>query len=448
MNYYERIQKAIDYIEGNLENHIDLEIAAQKAFMALSNFYRMFFALVGYSIKEYIRLRRISLAASEIIKSNICVIDIAVKYDFESGDSFSRAFRRVTGFLPSVFRRENKEYSFERINIMDKYFEVQDKELLNKYPDIKVLKQIEPVRVAYYCYFGKSPESNAFIVMRDWITKSGLKLDEQKHRIFGYDNPSPSSPEQDVYGYEVCVTIEDEFIVDDPIVKTKILEGGLYAVTGVKRDGNGDIGNEIMKVWQRFQNWISDSKYVYGGHQWLEEHLGFDEDFNHIGGIDLYMPVKLKKDMTRIILTEDTDAKDLRDIAVKAFEDDNVLYGAMPPDIDSIEWHKFNIKSGMYYKIIYDSNIVGGIKLFYIGDGHYRLGTIYISPEYQNKNIGTEVIRLIESQYPQAKKWSLDTPYKNYRNHHFYEKLGYVKVGEERPQQKSEFTLFIYEKCL
>jgi hypothetical protein len=66
-----------------------------------------------------------------------------------------------------VFRRENKEYSFERINIMDKYFEVQDKKLLNKYPDIKVLKQLEPFRVAYYCYFGKSPESNAFTVMRD-----------------------------------------------------------------------------------------------------------------------------------------------------------------------------------------------------------------------------------------------------------------------------------------
>jgi len=291
MNYYERIQKSIDYIESNLENQIDLEAAAQKAFMSLSSFYRMFFALMGYTIKEYIRLRRISLAALEISNSSICLIDIAVKYDFDSGDSFSRAFKRITGFLPSEYRRHNKLYSFERMSIMDKYFEIQDKKLLEKYPDIKVLKKLEAIRVAYYCYFGKSPESNAFAVMRDWISKSGLNLNEQKHRIFGYDNPSPASQEQEEYGYEVCVTIGDDITINDAKIKEKVLEGGLYAVTGVKRNENGDIGNEIMATWSRFRNWISDSKYVYGGHQWLEEHLEFDDDFNHVGGIDLYMPI-------------------------------------------------------------------------------------------------------------------------------------------------------------
>lgn len=291
MNYYERIQKSVDYIENNLENDIDLNTAAQEAFMSLSNFYRMFFAIVGYSVKEYIRLRRISLAASEMQDSDVCMIDMAVKYGFESGDSFSRAFKRITGFLPSEFRKRNKTYSFERMCIMDKYFDIQDKDLLKKYPDIKVLKKLEPVRVAYYCYYGKCPETNAFAVMKDWLNKSGIRIDEKNTRIFGYNNPSPSSTDQVEYGYEVCVTIGDDIIVEDQKVKTKILEGGLYAVTGVKRNENGDLGNEIMQVWKRFRNWIMDSKYAYGGHQWLEEHLGFDEDFNHIGGVDLYMPI-------------------------------------------------------------------------------------------------------------------------------------------------------------
>jgi len=56
MNYYERIQKSIDYIESNLEDRIDLNRAAQEAYMSQSSFYRLFFALVGYSVKEYIRL--------------------------------------------------------------------------------------------------------------------------------------------------------------------------------------------------------------------------------------------------------------------------------------------------------------------------------------------------------------------------------------------------------
>lgn len=294
MNYYERIQKSIDYIESNLENKIDISIVAQTAYMSLSNFYRMFFALTGYSVKEYIRLRRISLGAIELKSNNANLIDIAVKFDFGSGDSFSRAFKRATGFLPSEYRRQNITFFFERIDIMDKYFDIQDSKLLEKYPDIKVLKELEPMRVAYYCYYGRDPEGNAFDTIVHWLNKNGLDVNEQNLRIFGYNNPSPSSPDQDEYGYEVCITIADNIIVNDDKVKEKIMNGGLYAVTNVKRGENDNMGNEIVKAWNRFKNWLSDSKYVYGGHQWLEEHLGFDDNTNHIGGIDLYMPIAQK----------------------------------------------------------------------------------------------------------------------------------------------------------
>lgn len=291
MNYYESIQRSIDYIENRLEEGIDPGDAAREAMMSLSNYYRMFFALAGYTVKEYIRLRRISLAAEELTSGGCCIVDLAVKYGFGSGDAFSRAFRRITGYLPSEFRKKNRKYYFERMSIMDKYFEIQDKELLEKYPDIKVLKKLEPVRVAYYCYFGKDPETNAFSAVADWLNRSGLKADDRKFRVFGYNNPSPSSPDQTEYGYEVCVTIDDDVEVNDEKVRVKMLEGGLYAVTGVRRDGNGDFGEEIMRAWQRFNSWLEDSKYIYGGHQWLEEHLGFDGEFRHTGGIDLYMPI-------------------------------------------------------------------------------------------------------------------------------------------------------------
>ncbi len=291
MNYYERIQRSIDYIESNLENTIDINLAAQSALMSVSNFYRMFFGMVGYSVKEYIRLRRMSLAADDILK-NSCIIDVAVKFDFESGDSFSRAFKRITGFLPSEFRRQKKQYSFERINIMDKFFEVQDKTLLERYPDIKVLKKLEPVKVAYYNYIGTNPEHNAFQVIKEWVSTSGLSTDEQKHRIFGYDKPEVT--EGHTCGYEVCITIDEDLVVDHPLIKTKYLDGGLYAVTSVKRDENGELGSYIFQTWKRFRDWLSDSKYIYGGQQWLEEHLGFDEEFNHTGGIDLYMPIAEK----------------------------------------------------------------------------------------------------------------------------------------------------------
>lgn len=294
MNYYERIQKSLDFIESQLENEIDLDSAAKEACMSVSNFYRMFFALVGHSVKEYIRMRRISLAASDIVNGRPAIIDIAVKYDFEGGDAFSRAFKRISGLLPSEYAKQSKRYCFERVDIMDKYFDIQDRRLVEKYPDIKVLKELEPMRVAYYCYYGKNPEYHAFQVLRNWIDKQGLDINKHRLRIFGYDNPSPSSSDQEQYGYETCVTIDDAMVVDDGPVKTKTLNGGLYAVTSVRRSG-GDIGSDIRQAWGRFRNWLKDSKFVYGGHQWMEEHLDFNDDANLDCRVDLYMPVVAKK---------------------------------------------------------------------------------------------------------------------------------------------------------
>lgn len=295
MNYYERIQQSIDQIERQLDMPIDIERIAQSAYMSMASFYRMFFSLTGYTIKAYIRMRRLNLAARDLKESNDTILALAVKYDFESADSFTRTFKKHVGIVPSVYRHSDKSFEFERINLMDKYFDIQDPALMEKYPEVKVLKSLEPMRVAYSQYIGKDPETHAFDIMQQWLSKRGLNINEHKLRIFGYNNPSPSSPDQEEYGYEVCVTLTDDIVIPPGEIGEKVLSGGLYAVSGVKRGESDDIGLEIMKSWQRLNLWLKDSKYTYGGHQWLEEHLGFDEEAQHIGGIDLYMPIELRK---------------------------------------------------------------------------------------------------------------------------------------------------------
>jgi hypothetical protein len=74
-------------------------------------------------------------------------------------------------------------------------------------------------------------------------------------------------------------------------VKRRILSGGKYAVMSVKRDGTGDIGNNIIGAWKRFLLWINEGRYLWGGNQYLEEHVGFSETDDHIGGVDLYISV-------------------------------------------------------------------------------------------------------------------------------------------------------------
>lgn len=291
MNYYQRIQKSIDYMEGHMEEELTVEAAARQAFMSLSNFHRMFFALVGYSAKEYIRLRRISLAAMQISTGKERLIDIAGRYAYESVDAFSRTFRNITGVLPSKYSSSSNYFIFERINLMEKYFDDQDQASAESYPDIKVLKELPPMRVACCRYFGTDPEQHAFEVMTNWIRKNKIQMDNEKHRIFGYNSPDPEASAKE-YGYEVCLTIPDHMELEDDKIHVKHLEGGLYAVTSVER--GEDLGENIMKGWQRFNQWLKGSKYAYGNRQWLEEHLSFDNNGEHIGGTDLYMPIMLK----------------------------------------------------------------------------------------------------------------------------------------------------------
>lgn len=295
MNYFERIQRSIAFMEDNLEKEIRVEDIAREAYMSVSSFHRMFFAVTGFRVKEYLINRRISAAAARIGSGEERVIDAAVRYAYESPDAFSRMFKKVTGQLPGKYRQGNLNYEFGRINIMEKYFEVSDKETQEQYPDIKVMKEMPSMRVACCCYYGKHPEDNAFAVMKEWVLRSGLGLNGESYRIFGYNAPDSDALSEE-YGYEVCVTLPEGMGVQDALVREKVLEGGLYAVISIERRADGDIGEEIMKGWERFSKWIEGSKYIYGEWQWLEEHLGFGADFSHLGGVDLYMPVRLKEE--------------------------------------------------------------------------------------------------------------------------------------------------------
>lgn len=113
------IQNAIDYIENHLMDDIDTNEIARKA--CLSNFYfqRIFKALFGYSIGEYIRFRRLTLAGNELAESEVKVIDIALKYGYETPESFSRAFKEFHGIAPSQAKSDGQKLkTFSRLSVI------------------------------------------------------------------------------------------------------------------------------------------------------------------------------------------------------------------------------------------------------------------------------------------------------------------------------------------
>ncbi|AFJ62783.1 MULTISPECIES: AraC family transcriptional regulator [Bacillus] len=104
MDSLKRMNSALTYIEENLTNDIDFKEAARLAFCSEYHFKRMFSFLTGISLSEYIRRRRLTLAAFELKDSRVKVIDLAIKYGYHSPDSFARAFQNLHGIRPSEAR--------------------------------------------------------------------------------------------------------------------------------------------------------------------------------------------------------------------------------------------------------------------------------------------------------------------------------------------------------
>ena len=101
LGWIEGMQKSIDFMEQNLAQALDIEVIAGKA--ALSPFYyqRIFGALCGMTVGDYIRARRMTLAAQELSRKDGKVIEVALKYGYESPDSFAKAFQKFHGITPS-----------------------------------------------------------------------------------------------------------------------------------------------------------------------------------------------------------------------------------------------------------------------------------------------------------------------------------------------------------
>ncbi|PZT52883.1 AraC family transcriptional regulator [Paenibacillus silvae] len=106
MDWLMRMNRALDHIEMNLANEIVLKVVAQCACCSSHQFQRMFSFITNVSLAEYIRRRRLTLAAIELQNSDTKVVDIAVKYGYESPVSFARAFYALHGVNPAKAREE------------------------------------------------------------------------------------------------------------------------------------------------------------------------------------------------------------------------------------------------------------------------------------------------------------------------------------------------------
>ncbi len=105
MDWQERMNRAIAWIEEHLTAEIEWEQAAREAHCSLFHFLRMFEVITGLTAGEYVRRRRLSLAALELASGDAKVIDVALCYGYDSPDAFAKAFRKLFGCTPTEARQ-------------------------------------------------------------------------------------------------------------------------------------------------------------------------------------------------------------------------------------------------------------------------------------------------------------------------------------------------------
>ena len=140
------------------------------------------------------------------------------------------------------------------------------------------------------------------------------------------------------------------------------------------------------------------------------------------------------------------EAGALAEISTRAFHSDHAFGGPVaegPPGYDSPEWQRQAMRRGRYHAITVGGALAGGAIVFDMGDGHFELGRLFLDPAWHRQGIGKRSMALLFAAYPQAERWTLDTPVWNRRTRPFYESLGFVETG--RTQQPGGPELVVYE---
>lgn len=118
MDWVEDIQKVVDYIEDHLDESIEINSLAKQLFVSSHQFQKMFSILCECTVGEYIRNRKLTLAGYDLLSSDEKVIDIAIKYGYDTHESFTRAFTRFHDATPSAIRKNLSTINtFSRITV-------------------------------------------------------------------------------------------------------------------------------------------------------------------------------------------------------------------------------------------------------------------------------------------------------------------------------------------
>ncbi|QDQ01683.1 AraC family transcriptional regulator [Lysinibacillus fusiformis] len=164
MDYFERVQKSIDFIEANLQEQLEIVVISSKAYFSAFHFQRLFQAITGFTVQQYIRNRRLTEAARLLRETGKNILEIAITFQYGSQEAFTRAFVNCFGVPPAKYRKEKAIINDQsKINFLDYKMKIKEDINMNR-PEIVYLKKTHIIGQAYTTnlhnnqYFEEIPE--------------------------------------------------------------------------------------------------------------------------------------------------------------------------------------------------------------------------------------------------------------------------------------------------
>ncbi|HCU3062104.1 AraC family transcriptional regulator [Clostridioides difficile] len=269
MEWIERLNKAINYIEENITKEIEYEQVAKIACCSTYHFQRMFAYMADIPLSEYIRRRRMSLAAVELQNDDKKIIDVALKYGYSSPTAFNRAFKSIHGVAPSVIKKREITTlkAFPPISFK---ISIKGAEEMNYRIEKKEAFRIVGVSQPLH----NELEKNFEIVPQMW---QKVALDGTLQKLI----PMMDSQPQGVLGISICNNSEEwKYFIS--VSSTKSIDNTLEeytvpAFTWAIFSGEGQCPQAIQELEKRIvTEWLPTSGYEYDNGPDIELYLNPD----------------------------------------------------------------------------------------------------------------------------------------------------------------------------
>jgi len=275
MEYKRRVNLALEYIHESLDGNIQLDDVANISHFSRYHFHRIFHALVGETVNDYVIRKRMEKAAYRLLgKSDLNITDVALLGGFSSSANFSKAFKLYFGISPSNFRAPMRQGKDSKIGkIYSKYGKVfKPQDLYSQFvtdsmvfdPDkleeflMKVKIEDLPEKSIAFLTVPKGYELDSVYATWDKIISwaKSNNVNEQMEQRFAICHDNPVITPEDKCRYDASVVIDSKTKVSEPFKKS-VIPAGKYAIAYYKDDG-AKISNFMTEICS---HWFPESGY-------------------------------------------------------------------------------------------------------------------------------------------------------------------------------------------